>query len=456
MGRLIVVSNRVSLPGNGTAGGLAVGVLAALKGPGGGIWFGWSGKSTDNASTDGEVRESDGIRFITIDLPTEHFERYYNGFCNGTLWPLHHYFPGSFRYDADEFESYMAINRFFAEALLKVIEEGDSVWIHDYHLIPLARLLREAKFRGPIGFFLHIPYPNIAVLRLLPTYAELVRDLCRYDLVGFQTAEDVEGFRSAVQSVYPDARIGSDDIDLNGRRVRVGVFPIGVDVDEIAREGADAAADDEQVARLRQGLLGRKLLLGVDRLDYSKGLVERFASYRALLEANPDLQGRITFIQIAPLSRTNVAAYVEIRDALERAAGQTNGQYSDPDWTPVRYLNKDFSHRTLCGFLRMANVGVVTPVRDGMNLVAKEYVAAQDPEDPGALVLSSLAGAANELTGALLINPYDKNATGRALQQALAMPLAERRERYETNIKALRANDIARWHRSFVTRLKET
>ena len=444
------------MPGNGTTGGLAVGVLAALKGPGGGIWFGWSGKSVDNASTDGEVRESDGIRFVTIDLPAEHFDRYYDGFCNATLWPLHHYFPGAFRYDADEFDSYMVINRFFADALLKVIEDGDTIWIHDYHLIPLARLLQEAKVRSKIGFFLHIPYPNIAVLRLLPTYVELVRDLCRYDLVGFQTAEDLEGFRSAVQSVYPDARIGAENMDLSGRRIGIGVYPIGVDVDEIASEGAEASANDEQVARLRQGLLGRKLLLGVDRLDYSKGLVERFASYRALLEARPDLQGRITFIQIAPLSRTNVAAYVEIRDALERAAGHTNGQFSDPDWTPVRYLNKDFTHRTLCGFLRIANVGVVTPVRDGMNLVAKEYVAAQDPDDPGALVLSSLAGAANELTGALLINPYDKNATARALQQALSMPLAERRERYETNIKALRANDIARWHSGFVTRLKET
>jgi trehalose 6-phosphate synthase len=455
MSRLIVVSNRVSLPGNGTAGGLAVGVLAALKNPDGGVWFGWSGKTADAPSLDGEVNERDGIRFVTIDLPTEHFDRYYNGFCNSTLWPLHHYFPGSFRYDADEFDAYMAINRVFCDALLKIIEAGDTIWIHDYHLIPLASLLRQARVKVPIGFFLHIPYPNIAMLRLLPTYAELVRDLCRYDLVGFQTAEDLEGFRSAVQSVYPDTVISADALELNGRMVGVGVFPIGVDVDEVAREAEAAAHGDDQVERLRLGLLGRKLLIGVDRLDYSKGLVERFASYRALLEANPEMQGKITFIQIAPLSRTNVAAYMEIRDALERAAGHTNGQFSDPDWTPVRYLNKDFAHGTLSGFLRIAHVGVVTPVRDGMNLVAKEYVAAQDPENPGALVLSSLAGAATELTGALLINPYDKNATARALSQALAMPLAERRERYQTNMKALRANDIMNWHRSFVSRLKE-
>jgi trehalose 6-phosphate synthase len=188
-------------------------------------------------------------------------------------------------------------------------------------------------------------------------------------------------------------------------------------------------------------------------LDYSKGLVERFASYRALLESNPDLQGKITFIQIAPLSRINVAAYAEIRDALERAAGHTNGQFSDTDWTPVRYLNKDFSHKTLSGFLRVANVGVVTPVRDGMNLVAKEFVAAQDPEDPGALVLSSLAGAAQELSSALLVNPYDKAAVALALQQALAMPLAERRARHVDMLEVLRVNSIDRWQDSFVSRL---
>jgi trehalose 6-phosphate synthase len=455
MSRVIVVSNRVSIPGNGCPpGGLAVGVLAALRGPDGGVWFGWSGNTShQNPDAEPEVREKDGIRFVTLDLPSAHFDKYYNGFCNATLWPLHHYFPGAFHYDASEFESYLAVNRYFADALLKIIQDDDVIWIHDYHLMPLGGMLRQAKVAAPIGFFLHIPYPNIAVLRLLPTYAELVRDLCQYDLVGFQTAEDLQGFHSAVEAVFPESRINEDEICLNGRRIGAGVFPIGVDVDVIARQAEEAVRDDEQVKRLSQGLLGRKLLLGVDRLDYSKGLVERFTSYRALLESMPALQGKITFIQIAPLSRTNVAAYAEIRDALERAAGQTNGQFSDTDWTPVRYLNKDFPHKTLSGFLRIANVGVVTPIRDGMNLVAKEFVAAQDPEDPGALVLSSLAGAAYELSGALLINPYDKNAVARALEQALAMPLVERRERYEINMKALRANDIARWHQTFVSRL---
>ena len=424
MSRLVVVSNRIMIPGNSTTpGGLAIGVLSALK-QAGGIWFGWSGNTREGPAVEPEVREKEGIRFMTIDLPAALFAPYYNGFCNSTLWPLHHYFPGTFRYDAGEFKAYLAVNRAFARALAPLIQEGDLIWIHDYHLMPLGGMLRQRGIRNRLGFFLHIPYPNIALLRVLPVYAELVRDLCQYDLVGLQIKEDLEAFQSAVKGVFADeAGIAADHITLAGRHINIGAFPIGVDVEAIAQQAAAAAREDEQVRRLREGLLGRKLILGVDRLDYSKGLVERFASYRTLLESNPDLLGKVTYIQIAPLSRTSVAAYGEIRDALERAAGHTNGQYSDTDWTPVRYLNRDFPHETLSGFLRVANVGVVTPLRDGMNLIAKEFVAAQDPEDPGALVLSNMAGAAHELTDALLVNPYDRSAVALALRQALTMPL---------------------------------
>ena len=454
MARLIVVSNRVALPDQSLSpGGLAVGVLAALQGPDGGIWFGWSGK-TQEVPGEPEIHEKDGIRFVTVDLPSANFDAYYNGFCNGSLWPLHHYFPGSFRYDPGEFAAYMTVNRYFAESLVKLVQVGDVIWVHDYQLIPLGSLLRQAGIDAQIGFFLHIPYPNIAVLRLLPTYAELVRDMCQYDLVGFQTTEDLDGFKSAVNAVFPgEVRFGEEELGLKGRQIGVGVFPIGVDVDGVARQAEVAVRDDGQVKQLERGLLGRKLLLGVDRLDYSKGLMERFAAYQRFLECAPELHGQITYIQIAPLSRVDVAAYAELRDALERAAGHINGLFADTDWTPIRYLNKDFSHQTLSGFLRIANVGVITPVRDGMNLVAKEFVAAQDPENPGVLVLSSLAGAAQELVGALLVNPYDKAAVALAMQQALAMPLAERRSRHESMLKALRANSISRWHESFVSRL---
>jgi trehalose 6-phosphate synthase len=455
MSRLLMVSNRISIPGHASApGGLAVGLLSALR-QHGGLWFGWSGTASATPAAEAESTEKEGIRYVTIELPSEQYQLYYNGFCNSTLWPLHHYFLGMFRYDAGEFEAYMAINRLFAEALVRQIEPQDTIWIHDYQLMPLAGQLRAQGVKARLGFFLHIPYPNIALLRVLPVYAELVRDLCQYDLVGFQTAEDLEGFQSAVNSVFRDeAVIGAEHIELAGRRIRTGVFPIGVDVEAIAAQAAAAARDDEQVKRLIAGLLGRKLMIGVDRLDYSKGLVERFASYRTLLESTPELLGKVAYIQIAPLSRTNVAAYADIRDALEHAAGQTNGQYADTDWTPVRYLNKDFPHETLSGFLRMANVAVVTPLRDGMNLVAKEFVAAQDPEDPGVLVLSSMAGAARELTDALLVNPYDRSAVALSLRQALAMPLAERRTRHDAMLKVLRTNSITQWYSSFIARLE--
>jgi trehalose 6-phosphate synthase len=453
--RLVAVSNRITIPGHATSsGGLAVGLLSALR-QSGGVWFGWSGTTRETPATEPENIEKEGIRYVTIELPTKQFELYYNGFCNSTLWPLHHYFLGAFRYDAGEFDAYMDINRVFAAALVRLIEPDDTVWIHDYQLMPLAGLLRAQGVRARLGFFLHIPYPNIALLRVLPVYAELVRDLCQYDLVGFQTGEDLEGFQSAVNSVFRDeAVIGSELIELSGRRIGTGVFPIGVDVEAIAAQAAAAARDDEQVKRLIAGLLGRKLLLGVDRLDYSKGLVERFASYRTLLESTPELLGKVTYLQIAPLSRINVSAYADIRDALEHAAGQTNGQYADTDWTPVRYLNRDFPHETLSGFLRVANVAVVTPLRDGMNLVAKEFVAAQDPDDPGVLVLSSMAGAARELVDALLVNPYDRSAVALSLRQALAMPLSERRTRHDAMLKVLRSNSITRWHTCFIARLQ--
>jgi trehalose 6-phosphate synthase len=457
MARLIAVSNRVALPAQGPpSGGLAVGVLSALKGPGGGLWFGWSGKTAPNASSTPATQQQDGIEFATVDIPSDDFDAYYNGFCNSSLWPLHHYFTTTFRYNGAEYESYLKVNRFFADALGKLIRKDDTIWIHDYQLIPLGRMLRKAGFDNPIGFFLHIPFPNVAVYRLLPPYDKLTRDLCEYDLVGFQTEEDLAGFLSAVESVYStDYPRRATSITVGDRNVRLGVFPIGVDVESINRAARRARESDEQVARLIASLLGRQLLLGVDRLDYSKGLSERFNSYQSLLEAAPDLQGNVTFIQIAPLSRVDVPAYAQIRDALEQTAGHINGRFADADWTPIRYLNKDFSHETLSGFLRITDVAVVTPLRDGMNLVAKEFVAAQDSERPGVLVLSSLAGAASELTeGPLLVNPYDNVAVGAALRHALVMPLEERRQRHEVMLKVLRKNSIHNWHEQFVTALR--
>jgi trehalose 6-phosphate synthase len=451
---LIIVSNRVSIPRTSTPpGGLAVGVLAALR-QCGGTWVGWSGTLADDPTSLPQISEDEGIRYATIDLPRAEYDAYYSGFCNGSLWPLCHYFPGRFRYDATEYAAYQAINRRIASAVASLGGVSSDIWVHDYQLIAAGRYLRAEGMNGPLGFFLHIPFPHIEVLRILPVYAELIRDLCQYDLVGFQTEQDLMAFQSAVRDVFGEQAIAEPThVTADGRKVKVGVFPIGVDVDAIAAQAA-TAQDDDQVQRLVAGLLGRKLLFGVDRLDYSKGLVERFTAYRRLLESNPEHLGKITYIQIAPLSRTNVAAYAEIRDALEQAAGHANGQYADTDWTPIRYLNKDFPHHVLLGFMRRANVCAVTPVRDGMNLVAKEFVAAQDPENPGVLVLSNMAGAARELVDALLVSPYDERAVAAALHEALCLPLAERRGRHGKMLAALRRNTIRHWHGAFMSSLR--
>jgi trehalose 6-phosphate synthase len=453
--RLVCVSNRVMTPRSGAAaGGLVVGVQFALR-RSGGLWFGWSGELTEQEPAPVTTQVRDGIAYATTDLRSEEFRAYYDGFANEALWPLLHYMPNKFRFNPQEREAYENVNRFLARRLVPLLRPNDLLWVHDYHLIPFARCLREAGVDLPVGFFLHTPFPHVETLRVLPTYAELVRDLVQYDVVGFQTASDLDSFLSAVGQVFAGVcRVAHGEVHLGDRRVRCEVFPIGVDVETAAGQ-AKTACQSDAVRRMVESLMQRQLVIGVDRLDYSKGLVERFGAYENFLDSYPEHRRRLTYLQIAPLSRKNVPSYVEIRRALEQAAGRTNGRFADTDWTPIRYLNRNVPHATLMGLFRCAQVGLVTPLRDGMNLVAKEYLAAQDPDDPGVLVLSNLAGAAHELTDALLINPYDSRAVGGALQRALTMPLQERRERHASLLAALRRNTIQHWADRFVSTLRE-
>jgi len=452
--RLVCVSNRITLPRRHAApGGLAVGVLNALRRTGG-LWFGWGGDISDREPGEPHIHIRDGVTYATLDLKRRDFERYYNGYSNGVLWPLFHYFLKNFRFNAADYDAYQTVNRVFAQRLTPLIETDDLVWVHDYHLIPLGQRLRDLGVEQPIGFFLHIPFPNIEMLRVLPTYAELLSDMCAYDVLGFQTENDLKAFHSGIDQLF-----GSEAVRV-GNRLRVGshtliadVFPIGIDLADVVAESA-ANAHTDVVTRMVESLVDRKLIIGVDRLDYSKGLVERFGAYEHFLDAHPENQGRVTFMQIAPLSRTDVRAYADIRQALEQASGRTNGRFADTDWTPIRYLNRNFPHEALMGFLRAAQVGLVTPVRDGMNLVAKEFVAAQDPADPGVLILSTLAGAARELTAALLVNPYDTRALATAMQTALNMPLDERRERHRNMMAVLERNDVGRWSGRFMSALE--
>jgi trehalose 6-phosphate synthase len=436
-------------------GGLAVGILSALKRTGG-LWFGWGGETVETDPGDPDIHIREGVTYATVDLRRREFEQYYNGYANEVLWPLFHYFLKGMRYNSEQRDAYENVNRTFAAKLLPLLEPRDVIWVHDYHLIPLGRLLRESGVKRPIGFFLHIPFPNIEMLRVLPSYAQLLSDLTNYDVVGFQTENDLRAFHSGIEHLFGAEAIKPDGrIRIGDRVLRAEVFPIGVDVDAVQDEASNAI-NTEVVRRMTDSLVGRSLMMGVDRLDYSKGLVERFQAYQHFLETYPDNLGRITYIQIAPLSRSDVRAYVEIRQSLEQAAGRTNGRFADTDWTPIRYLNRNFPHATLMGFLRAAKVGLVTPLRDGMNLVAKEFVAAQDPTDPGVLILSNLAGAARELSSALLVHLYDSRAVGHAIQAALSMTLPERRERHAAMMQVLKRNDIASWTRRFVDALEQS
>jgi trehalose 6-phosphate synthase len=455
MSRLVCVSNRISLPRKSAApGGLAIGILSALKRTGG-LWFGWGGETVEQEPGDPDIHIREGVTYATIDLKKAEFDLYYNGYANEVLWPLFHYFQRGMRYAVEQRDAYESVNRTFAQKLAPLITPDDVIWVHDYHLIPLGRRLRELGVRRPLGFFLHIPFPNIEMLRVLPVYAELLRDLTSYDVVGFQTQNDLRSFQSGIEHLSgPEALRSDGRIRVGDRTMRAEVFPIGVDVASVESEAIEAS-QAEVVKRMTDSLMGRALMIGVDRLDYSKGLVERFQSYQQFLEAYPDNLGRITYLQIAPLSRTDVRAYSEIRQALEQAAGRTNGRFADTDWTPIRYLNRNFPHSTLMGLLRAANVGIVTPLRDGMNLVAKEYVAAQNAQDPGVLILSNLAGAARELSAALQVNPYDTRAVSHAIQAALSMSLQERRERHAAMLQILKRNDIAAWTRRFVEALEQ-
>ncbi|MCL7713326.1 alpha,alpha-trehalose-phosphate synthase (UDP-forming) [Stenotrophomonas mori] len=452
MSRLVVVSNRVALPGESRAGGLAVGLLAALK-ERGGLWFGWSGR---NAATSGELREqSDGsIRYATLDLSKADLDSYYNGFSNRALWPLLHFRLDLVDYDRSKREGYWRVNRLFAERLAPLLREDDTVWIHDYHLIPLAALLRERDIGCRIGFFLHVPMPSAELVQALPEHLSLFSTLYAFDLLGFQTRRDVGRFQSWVR-LFGGGRVIDDDTitSPDGRRIRTSAFPIGIDTAHIARQ-AQAAVGNTAVRALRQSLQQRRLAIGVDRLDYSKGLPERFHGFERYLTRHPREKGRMTFLQIAPVSRGSVAEYRTLRGDLERIAGHINGLHAEADWTPLRYVNQNYAHRTLTGFYREAAVGLVTPLRDGMNLVAKEYVASQDPEDPGVLVLSLLAGAADELRQALLVNPHDLDGVADAIATAAGMPRAERIERWQAMMQHLREHDINRWRRDYLQALE--
>jgi len=441
LARLVIVSNRVPAPRERKqlAGGLAVGLQDAIKGRDT-LWFGWSGATGTETSKEATIDRSGKVEFATIDLSAADYHGFYRGFSNAMLWPLLHSRVGLAEFRRTDLETYQQVNRTFAVALQKLLRPDDLVWVHDYHLIPLGAELRRLKVTSKLGFFLHVPFPPPAVFDTLPKGAELAKSFSAYDLVGMQTKEDA-GFLEATLAAY-------------GVTAQIGTYPIGINPESFAT-AARRADGGPDARRLVQSLGGRALILGVDRLDYSKGLPQRFEGFAKLLKNFPQHRKSVTFLQVAPVSRGDVAQYRALRRELDGLAGRINGEHADFDWAPLRYLTRSVARNTLAGFHRIARVGLVTPLRDGMNLVAKEYVAAQNPEDPGALVLSRFAGAAAEMEGAILVNPYDPDEIAEGLHLALAMDGEERRARWAQMYEAIGRNTAAKWAKGFLKDLEE-
>ncbi|MGI9169389.1 MAG: alpha,alpha-trehalose-phosphate synthase (UDP-forming), partial [Caulobacteraceae bacterium] len=417
MSRLIVVSNRVSAPenaGEGPAGGLAVALSAALR-EYSGFWFGWSGETVPTFTGEIHTRRVDEVTVATVDLDEADYNEYYNGYANGTLWPLFHYRIDLTAYDRSFGEGYERVNRRFAQTLAPLIEPDDLIWVHDYHLIPLGRELRALGIVNPIGFFLHIPWPASQLVTTLPRNRQLVEALFSCDLVGFQTDEWLWAFESYVLGEAGGAWGRDGRLEAFGASLRAQVFPIGLDVKEFLALAASPVAA-RAYDRMAAASIFRELIVGVDRLDYSKGLEERLLGFERFLEDNPELRRDVLYLQVAPTSRGEVEAYQDLRARIDALCGRINGAYADMDSTPIRYVHRNYRRDELAGVYRAARVCLVTPLRDGMNLVAKEYVAAQNPEDPGVLVLSRFAGAARQMTDAVIVNPFSREELSEGLK----------------------------------------
>jgi trehalose 6-phosphate synthase len=455
--KLVVVSNRVAR-GNVNepmTGGLAAALLPVVE-KSGAIWVGSSGRVRDGAQKEpfAEIESLGAGALAMLDLPAAHYGGYYEGFANSALWPALHSRADLIRASQDDYLSYREVNAFMARALLRFVKPDAAFWIQDYHFLALGAELRDLGVTRPLGFFLHTPWPVRAVMEGVPHHRELVEAMLAYDLIGFQTEDDCENFLEYLSS---GLGLESEDGVVTSRhgKSRVAVFPIGIDAEKFALQAAKAVSHPD-VSRLRRSLNGEKLAIGVDRLDYSKGLVNRINAFDRMWTLQPALTRTVSLLQIATPSRGAIEAYGNLQNELAKLVSDVNGRHGEVDWTPIRYLNKGFSQTVLSGLYRTAQVGVVTPLHDGMNLVAKEYVAAQNPADPGVLVLSKFAGAANELDTALLVNPHDIDSMARTIATALSMPLHERRLRWEAMMAKLRTHTIQQWFADFVDALQAT
>jgi trehalose 6-phosphate synthase len=453
---LVVVSNRVARgkANEPMTGGLAAALLPVVE-KSGAIWVGSSGRVRDGAQKEpfAEIEALGAGALAMLDLPAAHYGGYYEGFANSALWPALHSRADLIRASQDDYLSYREVNAFMARALLRFRKPDTAFWIQDYHFLALGAELRDLGVTQPVGFFLHTPWPTRTIMGGVPHHRELIEAMLAYNLIGFQTQDDCDNFLGYLSS---ELGLETENGVVTSRygTSRVAVFPIGIDPEKFALQAAKAVSHPD-VSRLRRSLNGEKLAIGVDRLDYSKGLINRINAFDRMWTLQPSLQRTVSLLQIATPSRGAIEAYGTLQSELAKLVSDVNGRHGEVDWTPIRYLNKGYSQTVLAGLYRTAQVGVVTPLNDGMNLVAKEYVAAQHPADPGVLVLSKFAGAADELDSALLVNPHDIDGMARTIALALSMPLTERRIRWEAMMAKLHAGTIQQWFADFVDALQQ-
>ncbi len=436
-------------------GGLVSAVQAALE-QYGGLWFGWSGTTTERRlAVEPAVARSGGIDVGAMNLTADEVNLFYSVFANRTLWPLLHAFPNFVQLRHDAYRGYRRVNRRFAEGLYPLLRNGDAVWVQDYHLIPLGSELRRMGWQGKIGFFLHTPFPAAEVFSILPWARQLLEEFVSYDLVGFHTNRYAHNFLDTLQAEIGGA-VDVGVFDGRSGTVGAGVYPIGTDPDQFQKWTREAG--ETETTGLLQRLLPRrpverkKVVLGVDRLDYSKGIPQRLRAFEAMLDRYPAVRGKVTLIQISAPSRSRVPEYVQERERVDGLVGRINGRFAEADWVPVHYLYRSYNQEELAGFFREADVCLVTPLRDGMNLIAKEFVASQGA-DPGVLVLSRFCGAAETMKEALIVNPYDLEGTAEAMHSALAMTHRERRRRWMALYEDVQSNTAKAWADNFLADL---
>jgi trehalose 6-phosphate synthase len=450
-GRLVVVSNRLPItiqqtgdtPNVQPSGGGLVTALVPILRQSGGCWVGSTGTDRDNRVEEA-LRVWSATRnhcFAPVFMSRAERIAFYNGCSNEIIWPLFHCLPSRCQFNAAYWRGYRHATEKFADVVEQVWEPGDFIWVQDYHLMILGQALRSRGFRERIAYFHHIPFPPPDVFETLPWRVELLRGLMRYDVIGFQTHRDRRNFIACLRHCLSGARLSPG--------ATLGTYPISIDFDEFAGDGGDPAVIEASES-IQMNVAGTKILLGVDRLDYTKGILQRLSAFRRLLESRPEWRGRVTFFQIVVPSRDDIAEYQRLRLDIEVLVSKINGEYGIPGWVPVHYFHRSIPRHELVAFYRAASVALVTPLRDGMNLVAKEFCAAR-ADNRGVLVLSEFAGAAEELGhGALLVNPNDVEAVASAIHSALTMDESASRRRMEMMRSIVRRHDVFRWARSFI------